>query len=460
LPNDYDPAKTCQTHFGNRLIYSQKATMEETKNNWLVYRPVSYADLQKNFGPICSIDGIEDNRLLVRFTHKSLLYNVMATLRTEAGIASLGNPAFFSQPPLDFLDSDSGFAGSRHKLLIKSPHGHIWVDATRGQVILLKGTSVDNLATRGMHHWLQSNLPFHISRSLQDVPIDNHFGDFGLTGVFDTRYNRLLLTKKDYLPLEPGILYAQEKFYFDNKQVDPSDSRYFCNKSWTLSYSFNTGAWVAFHSYVPYFYIGHPTYFQTGIHSGIYDHNLAHTFGSFYGQPAPYILEYPLSFGGRESIIGSFSDYTTVLQYDDRESYFEVEDGIYFNQAVIYSDSECSGLLNLVPRPKGNLSAYMSYPRYNRASKDILVTKSDHLFNFNQFWNIVKSTDKPFFTTACDRPSMDKIFLDENLDYSPRHYNKARFRSRDARIRLVYNSKGPYKLISNFLLTDTQNSFK
>lgn len=460
LPENFDPNKLCQTHFSNRLIYSEKANMEESKNNWLVYRPVSYSDLQKNFGPICSIDGIEDNRLLVRFSHKSLLYNVMATIRTEAGIANLGNPAFFTQPPLDFLDSDQGFAGSRHKLLIKSPHGHIWADAARGQVLLLKGTSIENLSSRGMNHWLLNNLPFRITRSFQDVPIDNHFGSVGLTGVFDTRYDRLVLTKKDYEPLTAGIVYAGGRFYLDNSEVFPGDPRYFCNRSWTLSYSFITGAWVAFHSYVPDYYIGHPTYFQSGIRSGIYDHNLSHTFGSFYGQPAAYILEYPLSFGGRESIIGSFSDYTTVLQYDGPQSYFEVEDGVYFNQAVIYSDSECSGILHLVPRPKRNLKAYMSYPRFNSASKDILVTKSDHLFNFNQIWDIVKSRERPFFTTACDRPSMDKIFLDDNLDYGPRHHHKARFRSRDARIRLIYNSQGPYKLVSNFLLTDTQNSFK
>lgn len=460
LPENFDPNKLCQTHFSNRLIYSEKANMEESKNNWLVYRPVSYTDLQKNFGPISSIDGIEDNRLLVRFAQKSLLYNVMATLRTEAGVANLGNPGFFTQPPLDFLDNDLGFAGSLHKMLIKSPHGHIWVDAGRGQVIMLKGTSVDDLSSRGLHHWLLNNLPFNISKHFPNAHIDNHFATFGLTGVYDTRYNRLLITKKDYLPLVKDIQYSDGRFFLNNEEVFLSDARYFCNKSWTLSYSFITGAWVAFHSYIPNFYIGHPIFFQTGYNGGVWNHNVAHSYGSFYGLAAEYILEYPLPFDGRETIVGSFSDYTTVLKYESPESFYEIENEVYFTRAMVYSDSECSGTLNLIPRPRGNLKAYLGFPRHHPDSKDIIVTKSDHLFNFNQFWDIVKSRQLPFFTSACDRPSLDKTFINSNLDYSARTFSKRRFRSKASRIRLIYDSSGPYKLISNFLLTDTQTSYK
>ncbi|SEW21578.1 hypothetical protein SAMN05428988_3226 [Chitinophaga sp. YR573] len=460
LQENFDPTKTCQTHFANRIIYSEKANMEELKNNWLVYRPVSYFDLPKNYGPLTAVDGIEDRRLLVRLRHKSLIYNVMATLDTQAGIAQLGNPAFFSGPPVDFIESDYGYAGSAHKLLIKCPYGNIWVDTIRGQVLLHKGTSIEDLALKGMNSWLMNNLPFQITSLFKEIGTDNHFNHIGLTGIFDTRYNRLLLTKKDFLPLNAGIEYSNGKFFLDNKQVQLSDAQYFCNKSWTLSYSFITGAWVAYHSYIPDYYIGHPAFFQTGFSGGQYDHGTAYTYGSFYGLPAEYILEYPLQFGGQETIIGSVHDYTTVLKYTSAESYHEVENDIYFNHAVIYSDSQCSGILNLKPKPRGNLKAYLSYPKFNTDSKDILVTKSDHLFNFNQFWDIVSSRNLPFFSRSCQLPSVDRIFIKENLDYGMRPHTKSRIRSKDARIRLIYDSQGPYKLITNFLLTNTQDSFK
>lgn len=460
LPEDFDPAKLCQTRFVNRLIYSEKASLEETKNNWLVYRPVSYFDLPKNYGHLCAIDGIEDRRLLVRFAHKSLLYNVTATLSTEAGIAQLGNPGFFSTAPLDFSDADYGFAGSSNKLFIKCTYGHIWVDILRGHVLLLSGTSVDLLSSKEMSQWFLNNLPFQISEYFKEVPTDNHFAGIGITGTYDARYNRILITKKDYKPLNSDIVYKDGQFYLSTEPVALSDQRYFCDKSWTLSYSFITGAWISFHSYIPDYFVGHPTFFQSGYMEGQYDHSKGVSYGSFYGKPAPYILEYPLYFGGGEMIVGAVSDYTTVLKYEDENSFFEVQDSVYFNHAVIYSDSQCSGILNLIPKPKGNLRQYLSYPRYNTGSKDILVTKSDHLFSFNQFWDIVIDKSKPFFSAACHLPSMDKVFPGSNLDYGARYLNKARIRSKDARIRLIYDSTGPFKLISNFLLTDTQKSYK
>lgn len=460
LPQSYDPAKSCQTHYSNRLIYSEKGHMEETKNNWLVYRPVSYHDLPKSHGKICAIDGLEDSSVLARFEQKSLLYNVMATLQTESGIANLGNPAMFSQRPLDFVDSDLGFAGSGNKLLLKTAYGQCWIDASRGQVMLLKGTQVENLATKGMYHWLLNNLPFQVSRHFPQVNADNHFTGIGLTGAFDSRFNRLLVTKKDYQPLHSGIVHRDGNFFVDGVQVRLTDERHFCNKSWTLSYSFLTGSWIAFHSYIPDYYIAHPTYFQTGFNTGIWDHNKAQVFGSFYGKPAEYILEYPVSFGGAENIVGAFSDYTTALKYEDEMVCYQPEEQVYFNQAIIYSDSQCSGILNLVPKPRGNLAAYLHFPKYNADSKDILVTKSDHLYNFNQFWDIIKDHSKPFYKIPCDRPSLDKILMTENLDYSSRPHHKTRIRSKDARIRLIYFSQGPYKLMSNFLLTNTQPSTK
>ncbi|NLR60678.1 hypothetical protein HGH93_21390 [Chitinophaga polysaccharea] len=460
LPENFDPAKLCQTQFGNRLIYSEKASLEQLKNNWLVYRPVSYFDLPKNYGKLYAVDGIEDRRLLVRLSHKSLLYNVTATLGTEAGIAQLGNPTFFSTPPLDFADTDYGFAGSNNKVLVKCPAGHIWTDTSRGQVVLLAGTTIDLLSSKDMTQWFLNNLPFVISRHFSMVPTDNHFTGIGITATYDARYNRLLITKKDFEPLIQGIQYLEGNFILNGMKVSLDDNRYFCDKSWTLSYSFLTGAWISFHSYIPDYYVGHPTLFQSGFNGKLYNHGTGAHYGSFYGKPAQYILEYPVSFGGSEAIVGAISDYTSILKYEEDESFFEVEDGIYFNQAVIYSESQCSGLLNLIPKPKGNLKSYISYPRYNQDSKDIIVTKSDHLFSFNQFWDIVKDRARPFFMSACHLPSMDKIFTGSNLDYGIRAHNKSRIRSKDARIRLIYNSTGPYKLISNFLLTHSQTSYK
>ena len=44
-----------------------------------------------------------------------------------------------------------------------------------------------------------------------------------------------------------------------------TDEEYFCNKSWTISFDFNTKSWISFHTYIPNFYIGENNFFYSGI---------------------------------------------------------------------------------------------------------------------------------------------------------------------------------------------------
>lgn len=44
-----------------------------------------------------------------------------------------------------------------------------------------------------------------------------------------------------------------------------NDPKYFCNKSWTMSYNLNTKTWISFHSYIPNFYIGENNFFYSGL---------------------------------------------------------------------------------------------------------------------------------------------------------------------------------------------------
>ena len=44
-----------------------------------------------------------------------------------------------------------------------------------------------------------------------------------------------------------------------------NDPEFFCNKSWTMSFNFNTKSWVSFHSYIPNFYIGENNFFYSGL---------------------------------------------------------------------------------------------------------------------------------------------------------------------------------------------------
>jgi hypothetical protein len=48
-------------------------------------------------------------------------------------------------------------------------------------------------------------------------------------------------------------------------QVYLTDLDYFCNKSWSVSFNFNTKSWISFHSYLPNWYLAENNFFYSGL---------------------------------------------------------------------------------------------------------------------------------------------------------------------------------------------------
>ena len=294
LPPDWT-TQLCYTNFPFRAIYSdtQNQNADVRVNNWLVYRPVSLFDFPQNYGKLVSLDGIQNKSVLARFENKSLLYNTMLTINTSNPQAAyIGNPTLFaSSPPIDFAETDLGYVGSQNKFLLKIPQGQITVDAKRGQVFLISGNQAEDLSAfgSGMNRFFTDHLAFEILRYFPDkevimnnerivipgVDVDNNFTGVGLHGVYDSKYDRIILTKLDYIPIDPDVKYnsTTREFYVEEiindivftTQVYLTDPEYFCNKSWTLSYHLGLKSWLSFHSYIPNWYIAENNFFYSGI---------------------------------------------------------------------------------------------------------------------------------------------------------------------------------------------------
>ena len=269
----------CQTNYPFRAIYSDQQASDPTNriNNWLTYRAVSYFDFPQNYGDLTALDGIQNKAILARFENKSLLYNTMLTINTSNPQAAyIGNSSLFrSSPPVDFAETDLGYVGSQNKFLLKIPQGQITVDAKRGQIFLISGNQAVDITAfgSGVNRFMTDHLAFEILRYFPEADIDNNYTKVGLTGVFDSKYDRIIISKLDYIPLPqwvPTMTYntTTKEYYVDGEIVQLLDSKYFCNKSWTLSFNMNTKSWVSFHSYIPNYYIGENNFFYSGLNQG------------------------------------------------------------------------------------------------------------------------------------------------------------------------------------------------
>lgn len=717
LREDYDANKVCNTEFPNRAFWSEKTNLNETLNNWLIYKPVSRYDFPKSFGALTSLDGVLNRQVIARFENKTQIYNALTTVNTTTFQAYLGNDKLFSStPPLDLAETDTGSLGSQHKFLLKTPQGIVFTDAKRGQVILLRGTQPIVISEAGLSKWFGENLQFFIKRQFPEFDTDNHFNGIGLHGVYDEFYNRLLLTKKDYLPLDPNIKYDDKGFYletektvksstkeyecppgyaydpvtntcnmnsviasqsvtspiyhivnenygifgawiynsnydvvatststfwlasvnrlskwisqgegpydvpvgfsfcidvpetkefylgitgdnifdiyvdginvfsttgdpltrdfralhiipitltsgehkismtvinisgsgtpgqnpgsiaaeiydnspsqilaatstsdlnilfstenqtsfpqFDNvcpdgytliedsaecgvfycqkidsvaptetvktiykttktkTYLDLDDKKYFLNKSWTISYSFLTEKWISWHSYLPLFYIPQTEHFQSSLNKGsVWQHGTDYNnYCIFYGIKERHIIEYPFAYKLNDEILQCVSTYSTALKYISPTEYYEPDENIFFNKALVYNRQQNSGYLNLIPKPQNSLRSYMGYPKYNSDSKDILVSKTDNIFSFNDIRDITK-VKGGLNILQSDDPTRSNIQLNNaNMEYTPRAFNSPMMRAKDSRVRLIAEQTD-YKLISHFLIEGTQTSY-
>lgn len=249
--------------------------------------------------------------------------------------------------------------------------------------------------------------------------------------------------------------YTREEKIVPVPEVNIDD--YFTDYSWTMSYSFITRSWVGWHSYLPDVYVGYDNYFQTIVNGKTYEHSKTYnSFCEFYGKQEPYIIEYPFVYKQLDEIVQSITDRSNSFRYTDYDIVHEPNEILYYNKAWVYNTRQNSGLLNLIPRPERDLSAYLKYPKYNEDSKDVLIDRKDGMISFNSFWDITKDQEQPTFKYS--EYNIGKVFNETNLDYSPRHFRKDKIRSNNVKVRLIRDIPTDFKLTSQFITTDNQTS--
>lgn len=189
-------------------------------------------------------------------------------------------------------------------------------------------------------------------------------------------------------------------------------------------------------------------------------------YNTYYGDIEPYIIEYPFAYNYQDEILQNVKDYTKAYEY------YPIEDGVFndntrietndkwFNKAVLYNGQQSSGILELVPKPLHNMKAYMQYPILNADSKTITYTKSDNFYQYNTFWAAEKSSQIPLFRTTCESLSIDKVVNQENIDYGPRSFKKATLRAKELKVRHILDNTSTTHLVSQFIITPAQISYK
>jgi hypothetical protein len=473
--NEFYPQLYCQTDLFNRVIYSDQASLTYSGDPWLNFRRLNLFDFPKTSGQLIALNGIESGKVYARFENNTKLYNAIITLDSNNPQAiELGNASMFSQKPMDIANSDVGYLGSQHKAFIKTTHGGFWVDAKRGHIYKVGGSDgLEEISGKGTLNWFKENLPFQILKDFPTLFIDNPFKGIGVTMGWDERFHRLFVTKLDYRvrpEFTTNLTYTNNKFYYNNTEVELGDLTYFENHSWTMAYNVLLKTWVSFYSFIPNNYISLIDHFQTVTQTATWNHNLSpYTYQTYYNRFYPYIIEFAVNNLPNSATVNSVTYFQDIQKYYNRFDYFSLGSNNdknlpNFTKAIIYNKEQTSGLLNLVPQVNNDTRQRLLYPRITAKGIDIILSRRDHKNTFNTFWDATnnKQNYQSIFSTVWDDVKsefpIDKVINPKAVIYTTVGMGKQKLRSTFCKIRLIQDKYNRYKFINNLQLTQINNS--
>ena len=470
LNNDFKQAVSdCKVSHPNTLIYSLKD--DDQNSNYdgnLTFLANNLYVFPKNAGKVLIVKALSNGKVLVVQEDGYSVFNSYISQETNIGISTVGANSLFNKSiPAQSIKTDLGFGGSQTPAIIASEFGAYWVDNKRAQILTFSDQA-SSIIKPEEDWWFKENLPFHILEDFPEFDITNNFKYIGMIITYDQRYKKVLFTKRD-VELKPEykghVTYDGTFFHFGSEFFTVEDSRFFCDKSWTISYSPLLKSFVSFHSYKPNYYIPNQNYFSSGINYslnndqseyGLWGHNLTNqSYQVFYGKKYPFMFEYSVPTKAFNKTLNSIEYFGEFYRFQDNLSKALIPNKTY-SKALIYNQKQSSGLLELVVKEKNNRQQSYQYAtgKQNLNSRTILTEKINNIWSFNQFYNVaVYNNGQPLTAFQCDNIAYKEI-NSNSISYQPK-FIKEKLAGDYFSIRLINDIETNYQIQHRITLTST-----
>jgi len=165
-------------------------------------------------------------------------------------------------------------------------------------------------------------------------------------------------------------------------------------------------------------------------------------FANYYGEQFPWEVDLVANTGQAVNTVRSMEYQLESYVYKNDPGYLCGDDkweDLHFNfdQAVVYNNEQVSGLLELVPTPFNNPILELTYPIINTNNINILCSKVEQKFRFNQFWDITNDrgefpgvggvvTQQPIWDTSPNGYIKNLNSINLNYFKSPLQHKKFR----------------------------------
>lgn len=422
----YDPlvASLCYTYYPNVISYSLPYVQGSFADSWFIFLPNNRKDF---IGQVSSVKNFARTGALVTFKNEGpQVFQGVDQLQLDAsGVkVTVGDGGLFTREPQNLVVSDTPYqyGSSQSRLaVISTPAGIYYISQNQGKIFTYN-EGITEISQSGMKWWFDEFLP---SRLLEDFPeydyADNPVAGIGCQAIYDNENAVLYFCKKDY-KLRLGyndnipnrIQYVsndKESYFVDtlnpvqlNKRYDIGDPELFEDASWTASYDPKNRFWISFHDWHPDLTLPTKSTIVSTRTNEFWSHNVAcNDYCNFYGVQYPFEIEFPIVTG---QSITTLKSVEYVLECYKRDNYncvdqFHVLD-YNFDYAVIHNTEQVSAYLRLNIYAKNNPPLNLQYPKAATSilvdpnlqpfgGFDILFSKEENKYRFNQFWDSVRN---------------------------------------------------------------------
>lgn len=203
LPATYNPeiAETCFAYYDTRLAYSLQQEYEQFRENWRIFLPNNYRDFDN---VINSVKPINRTGAVILFEDAiPTSINGVDELQTTGGVKiTIGDAGLFDQPFQSLTNSDPELeyaSCQSSRSVINTPYGVFWISQSTGKIMGLFGNKIVDIAMNGMRYWFAENLEYKLVKQYPGYSlIDNPVMGVGCQAVYDSQYEIVYFTKKDY----------------------------------------------------------------------------------------------------------------------------------------------------------------------------------------------------------------------------------------------------------------------
>lgn len=228
LPRDYDPTLYTSyfEYYPRRIVYSLQQQEGLKRDNWRNYLQNNYRDFDGKISTIKTLNA-QGAIMLFEDTEPTQFVGV-DTFESQGGVKyTIGDGGLFQQNMQSLVNADDAFAYGTcisSKSAVNTPYGLFWVSQQTGKIINYSGGGMDEISKDGMKHWFLENLPSPLLKKYPDFKLyDNVIEGISVQSIFDSQYDLLYFTKKDYAPrpefddIVDCLVYVNGEGYFINQ---------------------------------------------------------------------------------------------------------------------------------------------------------------------------------------------------------------------------------------------------